>query len=287
MTPPTVRKRCPTKIYIQLQRVTLTLLLFAIPSWPQDSGLVAKMAANEVTARQHQAHFAYTSEERSTRTGSHLWKENVVEIADGPLRRLIAIDGQPLTAGQAQAEQQRIDNLVAHPGDLRKLNQAHKDDEARATQLLQLLSTAFVLAPNGEVDGCTSFTFQPNPSFQPASYQERVAREMAGTVSLKQPEFRLCTLNAKIMRPVEFGFGMLGHIDQGGHFSLERKQLDAQNWKSDRIAVHVTGKILLLKSLAQDQEAVRTDIRVVPESLTLQQAAQMTLQEPRPDSSLH
>jgi hypothetical protein len=32
----------------------------------------------------------------------------------------------------------------------------------------------------------------------------------------------------------------------------------------------------MLKSLAQDQEAVRTQIRIVPQNLTLSQAAQMT-----------
>ena len=266
------------------------LFLLAATAWPQDSGLVAKMAANEVAARQDLQHFAYTSEEHSTRTGGHLWRENVIEITDGPLRRLIAIDSQPLTPDQTQTEQRRIDDLVANPDDFRRSNQAHKDDEARATQLLQLIARAFLITPDGEVNGCTRFAFQPNPAFQPSSYQERVAHEMAGTVSLKQPpepsrepngsnsKIRLCTLQATIIHPVEFGFGMLGHIDQGGHFSLDRKQIDANIWKSDRISVHITGKILLLKSLAQDQEVTRTKIHIVPQNLTLAQAAQMTRQ---------
>jgi hypothetical protein len=99
---------------------------------------------------------------------------------------------------------------------------------------------------------------------------------MEGTISLKKAENRLCALDAKIVRPVEFGFGMLGHIDQGGHFSLARKQVDASNWKSDHISVHINGRILMLKSLAQDQDAVRTGIRIIPKDLTLAQAAQLT-----------
>jgi hypothetical protein len=262
-----------------LGRVTFTLaLLLAASAGAQETSPVEKMAANEVTARQHRPNFFYVSEERSDRTGGHLWKENVVELTDGPLRRLIAIDNRPLTPGEADAEQHRIDNLVSHPDDFRRQNQAHKDDEARATQLLQLLSTAFVLTPNGEVNGCLRFTFQPKPDFHPSSYQERVAHEMAGTVSLKQPEDRLCTLDATILHPVEFGYGVLGHIDQGGHFSLARKQIDATNWKSDRISVHVSGRILMLKSLAQNQDVVRTEIRTVPQNLTLAQAAQMSRQ---------
>jgi hypothetical protein len=255
----------------------LSLLLLA-PAWSQDIGVVAKMAANEDAARQHVDHFAYTSEERSTRTAGHLWREKVVETADGPLRRLIAIDDKLLRPDQAQAEQRRIDNLVENPDDFRKMNLAHKDDEVRATQLLQLLPTAFILTPEGEANGCARFTFQPNPSFHPSSYLERASREMSGTVSLKQPEDRLCYLDAKAFDPIEFGFGMLGHIDQGSRFSLERKRLDEANWKSDRISVHITGKILLFKSLTQDQEATRTDIRLVPQNLSLEQAARMTSQ---------
>ncbi len=262
----------------QWGQAAVALVLLTATAWPQETSLIEKVAANEVAARKGRPHYFYVSEERSARTGGHLWKENVVETTDGPLRRLIAIDNRPLTAGEAAAEQRRIDNLVAHPDDFRRQNQAHKDDEDRAAQLLQMLSSDFVLTPNGEANGCLRFTFQPKPDFRPASYQERVAHEMAGTVSLKRPEDRLCTLDATIVHPVEFGYGMLGHIDQGGHFSLARKQVDAKNWKSDHITVHINGRILMLKSLAQDQEAIRTEIRVVPQNLTLTQAAQISRQ---------
>jgi hypothetical protein len=264
------------KLLSQAARVTVALALLATAARAQEAGLVEKVAANEVAARQGRPHYFYVSEERSSRTGGHLWQENVVETTDGALRRLIAIDNKPLAAGEAEAEQRRIDNLVTHPDEFRRQNQAHKDDEDRATQLLQILSNDFVLTPDGEANGCLRFNFQPKPDFRPASYQERVAHEMAGTISLKRPEDRLCTLDATIVRPVEFGFGMLGHIDQGGHFSLARKQVDEKNWKSDHISVHINGRILMLKSLAQDQEAVRTQIRIVPQNLTLSQAAQMT-----------
>jgi hypothetical protein len=259
-------------------RVTLVLALLAATAWPQQTSLIEQVAANEVAARKTRPHYFFVSEERSVRTGGHLWKENVVETSDGPLRRLIAIDNKPLTANEAAAEQRRIDTLVSHPDEFRRINQAHKDDEERATQLLQMLSSDFALTPDGEVNGCLRFNFQPKPEFRPSSYQERVAHEMVGTISLKKPDDRLCTLDAKIIRPVEFGYGMLGHIDQGGHFSLARKQVDAKNWKSEHITVHINGRILMLKSLAQDQETVRTDIRIVPQNLTLAQAAQITLQ---------
>lgn len=251
--------------------------LSALPAYSQPSDIVMRMAANETHARAEQGLFSYSSAERSTRTDGHLWDENVVEIHDGVFRRLIAIDGRPLTPAESNAEEDRILNLVTHPEDFRRLNESRRDDEAHAIQLLQLLPKAFLISPTGEEDGCARFAFRPDPAFHPSSYEERVIHAMEGTVSVKEPEYRLCKLQATITQPVEFGYGFLGRLNSGGHFSLQRSSIDATNWKTIRISVHFDGKILFLKSLSQNLETTRTQIRLLPRQLTLTQAAQLSL----------
>ena len=76
------------------------------------AAVVATMAANEVVAHKQETHFSYLSEERSPRTGGHLWREKVVEAQDGPLHRLLAIDGRSLSPGEVKAESDRIAGLV-------------------------------------------------------------------------------------------------------------------------------------------------------------------------------
>jgi hypothetical protein len=256
--------------------VIAAVLMIAAPVMAQQPGPISRMAAKESAARTQDIHFSYLSEERSPRTGGQLWREKVVETDDGILRRLLGINGKPLSQTEADAENKRINDLVAHPESFRKLYQSHRNEEIHATQLLELLPKAFLIAPDGEVDGCTRFSIRPNPNFQPSTYEERVAHVMTGTVSIKEPVERLCKLDAEISQDVEFGFGILGRIDHGGHFSLVRKQVDDSNWKTAEISVHVSGRILLLKSLAREQEAVRNDIHVVPKQLTLAQAAEMS-----------
>ena len=241
------------------------------------TALVARMADNEVNARKQEIRYSYLAEERSPRTGGHLWRERVVETQDGPLHRLLAIDGRLLSQTETTAEADRIADLVKNPDAFRRLNAAHADDESHAAQLLELLPKAFLLSPDGEDGGCTRFSFQPNPAYQPSTYEERAIHAMGGTVSLRQPLNRLCRLNAKILQPVEFGFGFLGRIEQGGYFLLERTPVDATNWKSDYISVHVQGKILMLKSLTREQETRRSEIKVIPQHLSLAQAAQLSL----------
>ncbi len=241
------------------------------------AALVARMASNEVAAHRQETRYSYLADERSLRTGDHLWREKVVETSDGPLHRLLGIDGRPLSPAQAQAEGDRIADLVRNPDAFRRLNAAHADDEAHAAQLLQLLPRAFLLTPDGEENGCTRFSFRPNPAFQPSTYEERAIHAMGGTVSLRQPVDRLCRLNAKILTPVEFGFGFLGRIEPGGYFILERAPVDSTNWKSEHISVHVQGKVLMLKSLTREQETRRTEIHVIPQHLSLTQAVQLSL----------
>jgi hypothetical protein len=234
------------------------------------------MAANEKAARAQERHFSYLSEERSTRTGGHLWKEKVVETEDGALRRLLTVDGKPLTAAQSQAEEHRIEGIVAHPEVFRRLNAGRHDDEVKATQLLELLPKAFLISPAGEQNGCVRFSFRPNPAFQPSTYEERIIHVLEGTVSIREPDDRLCELEASIMQPVEFGFGLLGKVNSGGHFELERAKVDPNDWKSVHISVHVDGRILLMKSITRDQETTRTEVHIVPQHLSLTEAANMS-----------
>jgi hypothetical protein len=252
------------------------LPLASMPANAQSANVLMQMAHNEKTARAQERHFSYFSEERSTRTGGHLWKQKVIETDDGALRRLLAVDGKPLTAAQSQSEDRRIEEIVAHPDAFRKLNKTRTDDEVQATKLLDIASRAFLFSPDGEQNGCVRFVFRPNPAFQPSTYEERIIHVLVGTVSVKEPDNRLCRVEATISQPVEFGFGLLGKINSGGHFELERAQVDAMNWKSVHISVHVEGRILMLKSITRDQETTRTEIHIVPQHLTLAQAASLS-----------
>jgi hypothetical protein len=249
----------------------LSLFVLAAVGHAEAPGIIAAMASNETAARQHPAHFAYTSDERSDRTGGHLWREHVVEVGDGMLRQLVAIDGNALTPAQAASELQRLQALVNNPDEYRRLAEAHRDDEVHATRLLQLLPRAFVIVPDGTHGDCAQYRFEPDPKFQPSGYEERVGAAMAGTVSVMEPTGRLCTLQASLQHPVTFGFGLIGKVEQGGNFRLERIPIKGSDWKTRAMSVHMGGKILLAKSLAKQQETVRTDIRPVPEGLTLQQ----------------
>ena len=95
-------------------------------------------------------------------------------------------------------------------------------------------------------------------------------------MSIRESAQRLCQLHATILTPVEFGFGLLGRVDPGGSFTVERAPVDALNWKSTHVSVHVQGRVLMLKSLTREQETVRREVRVLASHLSLQEAAKLS-----------
>ena len=83
--------------------------------------IIESVVANERQAELHRGYFSYTSEERSERTKGHQWTEQVVESADGKIRRLIAEDGMPLGA-ERSLETNRLRSLAEHSTAVLKKN---------------------------------------------------------------------------------------------------------------------------------------------------------------------
>ena len=231
------------------------------------------MANNELGARRQNAHYTYLEDEQSPRTGGHTWRERVVETEDGPLNRVLAIDGRALSPSEAQAETERIIEIVRDPTEFRRTYASHRNDEARIVQLLQLLPKAFIFKPDGEEEGCTRFTFLPNPDFSPSTYEERIVHALGGTVAVRQPIDRLCMLHASFLSPVEFGYGFLGRVNQGGYFTLKRIPVEGGNWKTNWLSVHVEGRVLLLKNFGRERQVSRSELKMLTQPVSVAQAA--------------
>lgn len=75
--------------------------------------IVATTLSNEDFALQHPNRYAYISEERSDRTGGHLWREKVVETGAGKVRMLLEEDGKPLSPEREAAERGRLAQIVS------------------------------------------------------------------------------------------------------------------------------------------------------------------------------
>jgi hypothetical protein len=83
-----------------------------------------------------------------------------------------------------------------------------------------------------------------------------------------------------MMDDVKFGWGLLGKMNKGGTFDVERRELSPHIWQITESHVRIVGKALMFKSIGEQDDEEKTEFRPVPGETTLEQAAVMLQGEP-------
>jgi hypothetical protein len=259
--------------------MTAVLLGFAVFAWPlraQDKpqtaqDLVKAMVAHEDDEAAHRDRYEFLSNERSDRTGGHLWTERVVETAQGRVRMLLAVDGKALDAAQAQQERDRLNALVADPAAFLRKEQTTKDDEAHARQMLDMLPRAFVFDNVRLADGVWRMDFHPNPDYSPSGLQERVLYGMSGWVAIDERQQRLLHVEGRLPQDVSIGFGILATIKAGSSFESDRHDEDG-HWRTVHVVTDIRGRAALFKSVAKNSDITRSEFHYLDSGTTIAQA---------------
>jgi hypothetical protein len=84
---------------------------------------------------------------------------------------------------------------------------------------------------------------------------------------------------------VKFGDGFLGHLVEGGTFSIEQRNVGEDHWDIVRLNVNMNGKALFFKTISVHQQQEDSEYKPLPASITLQQAAQLLGQPPSAQST--
>jgi hypothetical protein len=237
--------------------------------------LVQKMIGVENAEALRKGRFEYVSKERSERTGGQLWTERVVETSAGKVRRLMAEDGQPLTAEQAATEKAKLDGIAADPEGFRKRSQAVKDDEQHAKDMFGLLAKAFVFEGMRQDGEFIRIEFKPDPSYDPQSMEERVLHGMVGTVWIDPKSSRLHRLEGRLPADVSIGFGLIATVKAGSNFSTQREPVPGNEWKTALMDTDINGRAIFFKSIGKKEHAEHTDFAQVPMDVTVAQAVAM------------
>ena len=267
---------------MQKYRLNLLILLslvscctgaaFAMPAQPA-ADLVKDVAYNELHDREHVSFWRYRIEKT---TAERTVTEQQVETAQGPIFRTIEIAGQPLDPEKKRQEDDRLQNLVRSPSAQRKNREQHEQDEDRLRRLIALMPQAFLFSYAGEPAGDRiTLSFRPNPAFTPSTYEARVFHGLAGTVVVDVAAKRLVDLRGETTDRIDFGFGLLGHIEKGGRFEVKRAPVSPDHWKTQFVDVHLDGRLLFFKTISKDQRELRSGFSPVPADITLAQAAQL------------
>jgi len=247
--------------------------------------LVRVAVANEVAAanRPNALHMFRSRRQSPKGAQTRLY----AETQDALAAMLIAVDDHPLNAQQQQGEINHLAWLMNNPDQLRKKRAREKEDEERTLRIVKALPDAFRYEYAGTEVGAmglgeggsqlVKLKFTPNPDYSPPSRVEQVLAGMQGYVLIDTRARRIARIDGTLVHEVTFGWGLIGHLDKGGHFLVQQADLGLGDgaWGITEISLNVTGKILLFKSLQMESDEVLSDFRKMPENLTFAQGVEM------------
>jgi hypothetical protein len=240
--------------------------------------IVDTMLSHEGDPSEHRLKYMYLSEERSERTGGHLWTERVVETEKGKVRLLLAEDGRPLNMERQAAEKAKLKDIAAHPDAFQKREQAMKNDEEHAEQMLALLHKAFLFDDPRPDGSDLKIGFRPDPAYQPKTMEEKVLHSMSGVVLVDERTKQLHRIEGKIPTDVSLGLGILGTIHAGSSFDTEHEMAQGGEWKEALANTAIEGKAMLFKEIGRNEHVVHSEFKEVSDNINVAQAVALLVQ---------
>ena len=206
--------------------------------------------------------------------------KEMVETTDGTVACLIAFNDQPPTPEQRAQDDAKLQNLLKDPDAMKKKRKEQDDDGNRVRKMFREIPKAFIFEFAGTEPGKNGneevrLNFKPNPNYDPPSREMSVYAAMQGSMWIDVKEERLAKMEATLFRDVSFGWGILGHLDKGGHFNIEQTDLGDGRWEATNMNIQFTGKALLFKTINLHQIETLSDFRRIPENTTLAQGIEL------------
>lgn len=270
------------------------------PSPAKDAAaLIRRAVANHMAAEaaHHPQRFVLHKKD-----GRRDYTQEIIETRQGDVALAIAANGAPLNASGHQLQIDRLNNLDAHPDLQEHRHRREQEDTARVDKLMRLLPDAFLYHYDGTVactvtvppdvpvpgsptaapsdeppapDECYHLTFTPNPAWDPPDTESKILRGMAGEVLIEKAQDRLTRLSAHLVTDVDFGWGIIGHLDKGGTIFLEQTEMEGHDWELTRMKLSLTGKALMVKTLNIQITEEMAHYAPVPSDLDYHKAIEM------------
>lgn len=193
--------------------------------------------------------YSYVEEDRSGKS-DRTWE---VTMIDGtPYRRLIKVNGEPLSA-QAQAKEQQKMNEANR----KRQSESAADKQARIASyvrdrrrdhiLMEQLTKAFDFTLTGQktIGGRGVFVLRATPrkGYQPPNREARVLTGMEGQLWVDSQAFQWVKVTASVLHPVSIA-GFLAQVEPGTSFELEKAPVAPGIWLPTHFAVRSNSRIL-------------------------------------------
>lgn len=178
-------------------------------------------------------------------------------------------DGKPVPDAEIK---QALDGARARAAQLRAMSpaeraQAEPETRSRAPEqsFLKEFPDALEFKKIGEetIDGRQTWVLEcsPRPGYKAANLRARVFEKVRGKVWLDAAASEIVRVDAEVFDTVSIGWGMIGKVQKGTRFHLERRRLADGSWLPESQSIRFSARILVFKSLAQEEITRYSDYR--------------------------
>lgn len=246
-------------------------LAFAQAREQSPSQFVRGVIDHELQAEIHdQSHWLFILQ--TYKPGGARETDDVVETKDGDLKRQLLINGHPVSKAEAD---RKLEQAAQDSAALQKSGKEKNEDTARSQELLKILPDAFTFKFAARRGSLVELKFSPNPAFKPPNHEAEVFHAMQGNLWLDSRQSRLEAISGHLVREVKFGGGLLGHLDPGGTFQVKQAMVAPGYWELTVLNVHMKGKALFFKTIAVQQEYLRTNFKQVGNDLSVAEGVKL------------
>ncbi|MBV8629345.1 MAG: hypothetical protein JOZ83_00360 [Silvibacterium sp.] len=243
--------------------------------------IVQQAVDTELAAdRTDHSHWIFFETDRKPKNSVQQW---VAQTEKGDVVRVLVRNGQHVPANQ---QSQNLQKFIHDPNAQTKQRQASRHDDQQASAMTRMLPVAFIWTVTSKNDKTTTLHFKPDPNFHPPSWEARAFAGMEGDMTVDNTQHRIQELKGHLIHDVDFGWGLLGKLQKGGSFSVERRQIGPGIWDITDTHVHISGHALIFKSISEQEDDQKSSWTREPDNVTLEQAAAAVMAKPAEGSQL-
>jgi outer membrane lipoprotein-sorting protein len=229
----------------------------------QAEEIVQRSVANTKADWDAAPQYNFTERDVITRHGRRTDKTfRVMMIEGSPYNKLIAIDGEPLSAEQAAIAdrkfQQAIDRRRNESTAERQKRVAEYERERRQNHALMAeMTNGFDFKLQGEetVNGrpCFVLVATPKPGYRPPSRDTQVLKGMRGKMWVDEQQYQWVKVHAEVFRSVSFGL-FFASVKPGTEFTLEEEPVQGDLWLPSHFRMEVNARVLFSSRHSIDDE---------------------------------
>ena len=202
----------------------------------------------------------------------------IIETRDGDVARLVEVNGAPLSLESEQNEATRLQALLDDPSLQHHRQEREQGDAERARKIIRALPDAFLYQYAGIVETphgpSYRLSFQPNPKFDPEDLEAQALKGMAGELWIDAAQKRVTRLEGKRIHDVDYGWGILGKLDEGGTLLLEQTDVGEGQWRTTHMVLVMNARFLV-KTIKLDTTLELSEYAPVPPGMSYKDAIQM------------